>query len=95
LLVVGITLITSKILSPQYLIWILPFTALIFTRWRYLILIIFIIMGGLTFYIFPVHYLELLNRNFTAEIVLLARNILLIVLVVLAAISLKRMKVSE
>jgi uncharacterized membrane protein len=95
LLVVGITLITSKILSPQYLIWLVPFVPLIFTRWRWSILLIFLAIGGLTYYIFPDHYLDLLNLYPVPVVVLFLRNILLIALIALTGVSLKRMKASE
>ena len=61
LLVIVITLITSKVFSPQYLIWLIPIIPLVFGPLRYAILVVFVAMGALTYYIFPVHYLELLD----------------------------------
>jgi uncharacterized membrane protein len=92
LLVVTITLIASKVLSPQYLIWLIPLMPLLFGRWRYTIWIVFLVIGPLTYYIFPSHYGGLLALKPGPVAVLLVRNILLILLAVLVGISLRRTK---
>ena len=90
LLAVLILLISSRILSPQYLIWLIPLLPLLAGRWRYPIWILFVITGALTYYIFPWHYTELAQYNSGAIAVLMSRNILLIVMAVLAGVSLFR-----
>lgn len=88
LLVVLILLISSRILSPQYLIWLVPLLPLLAGRWRYPIWILFVITGALTYYIFPWHYTELAKYDTGTIAVLISRNILLIVMAVLAGVSL-------
>ena len=61
LLVTSIVLITSKVLSPQYLIWLIPLVPLVLPRGRYLILAVFILIGAVTYYLFPHAYMDLLN----------------------------------
>jgi uncharacterized membrane protein len=95
LLVLGIVLITSKILSPQYLIWIVPLFPLVFNRWRYTLLSILVVTGAMTYYIFPRNYLVLVDLNTRMVWILFFRNILLILLTALAAVSLRRMKSAE
>lgn len=92
LLVVTITLIGSKVLSPQYFIWLIPLMPLVFGKWRYAIWIVFLIIGALTYYIFPGHYSALLALKSGPAAVLLVRNILLILLAVFVGISLRRTK---
>jgi uncharacterized membrane protein len=95
LLTLVITMATSKILSPQYFVWLIPIFPLICGRWRTPILATFMLIGGLTYYIFPLHYSALQDFQATTVAVLVARNILLVLLAVLAVVSLRRMKASE
>jgi uncharacterized membrane protein len=95
LLTLVTTMATSKILSPQYFIWLIPFFAIICGRWRTPILATFIIVGGLTYYIYPWHYDELMSFDVNMVAVLVVRNIMLVLLAVLAAVSLKRTEASD
>jgi len=95
LLTIAITMATSKILSPQYFVWLIPIFPLICGRWRTPILAIFIVIGGLTYDIFPLHYAELQSFQATAVAILVVRDILLVLLAVLAVVSLKRMNASN
>jgi hypothetical protein len=95
LLVVGITLTTSKLLSPQYLIWLIPLAPLVFSKWRVMTLGVFVAIGILTYYIFPVQYLALLSQNEGPVIALFTRDVLIIVLTGLAVVSLRSMKASD
>jgi hypothetical protein len=95
LLVTGVALVFGKILSPQYLIWLIPFLPLIFGPLRYGILSTFVAIGILTYTIFPLNYYPLLYLQTGIIVVLFLRNILLILLTVMAAVSLKRMKPSD
>jgi hypothetical protein len=85
LLVVAVTLIASKVLSPQYIIWLIPFLIFATGRWRYAIRAAFIAVGIITYYIFPWRYLKLIALEPGEVGVLLIRNILLIILALLAA----------
>jgi uncharacterized membrane protein YbhN (UPF0104 family) len=58
--------------------------------WRYTVWVFFVLIGVLTFYIFPVSYLKLIAMDATASTALLLRNILLIVLPVLVWLSNRR-----
>jgi hypothetical protein len=89
LLVVLVVIITSKILSPQYLIWLIPLLPLATGKWRYTVWAIFIIAGGLTYLIFPYWYQKLVHFEVQAVLVLALRNFLLILMVILTAISLR------
>lgn len=95
LLLISIVLITSKVFSPQYLIWLVPIMPLIFNRWRQAVWLIFLFIGVSTFYIFPVNYLRLLARETDMIAILFIRDIMIILLAVLAVVSLRRMKPSE
>ena len=77
-LAVAITLIAAKVLSPQYLIWLIPFLPAIAGGYRYTIWIIYLVIGGLTYYLFPLSYYDLMDLKTAAVAVLLARNVLLI-----------------
>jgi hypothetical protein len=95
LLVTAVVLTFSKVLSPQYLIWLIPFIPLIFSPFRNRILVIFIAMGFLTYLIFPVFYLALIAIRVDMVAILLIRNILLVLLAIMTAISLRLMKPSD
>ena len=88
LLAILIVLISSKVLSPQYIIWLIPLLPLSAGRWRYAIWIVFVIIGALTYYIFPWHYEQLTNLNSGVVAVLLSRDILLIFMAILVGVSL-------
>jgi len=96
LLAIAVTMATSKILSPQYFVWLIPIFPLICGRLRIPILGIFVVIGGLTYFVFPLHYTELQAFQAAPVVaVLVARDVLLVLLAILAAVSLKRMKTSN
>jgi len=84
-----VVLVTSKILSPQYFIWLIPLLPLVSGRFRYAVLALFVVVGGLTYYIFPHAYLGLIDFNTLPVIALLVRNLLLIAMLVLVWFSLE------
>jgi uncharacterized membrane protein len=88
-LVVLIVLITSKILSPQYLVWLIPLLPLVMGRWRLVVWTMFVVVGALTYVIFPHLYLQLVDFDSTAVTVLALRNLLLILMTIFTAVSLK------
>ncbi len=86
LLACSVMLITNKVLSPQYLIWLLPLLPLLSGRLRYGAWAIFIMAGMLTYYIFPLNYFGLMALEPGAVTILFLRNVLLVVLAVFFAI---------
>lgn len=80
LLAIVITLITSKVLSPQYLIWLIPLLPLLTGKVRYWIWGIYAAVGVLTYYLFPISYFDLIAFKTNAVAALLVRNVLLILM---------------
>ena len=79
LLAILVLLLTSKVFSAQFLVWLCPLLALVTGRWRHLFWLLFLAVGGLTQYIFPYHYVEFeLGRPYLIGI-LATRNLLLAV----------------
>jgi hypothetical protein len=89
-LVILITLFASKILSPQYIIWLIPLLPLVSGRWWQTVWIAFMVAGVLTYYLFPWNYIELTRIENQAVMVLFARDFLLIVMAVFIILSLLR-----
>jgi len=75
-------LLTSKIFSPQFLIWLLPLLPLISGRQRYTTWL-FLVIGGLTQYIFPYHYIEFELGEPYLIAMMAGRNLLLMVMGIL------------
>lgn len=69
-------IVTNKVFSPQYIIWLLPFAPLL--RFRQAVLLLVISM--MTIVIFPFAYEDILAMRFVAVLVLNLRNILVMVL---------------
>ncbi|MEN6472515.1 MAG: glycosyltransferase 87 family protein [Syntrophaceae bacterium] len=88
-LIITITLIASKILSPQYLIWLIPVIPLFFDSWRFIICLAFLLTGACTYIVFPVHYMELMDFKPGVITMLCIRDCLLIFFGVLIAVSLR------
>jgi len=82
-------LIGSKVLSPQYLVWVVPVVPLIAGPRRYAAWAVFTLLGLLTYYIYPLHYDELLNHQVGAIAALASRNFLLVILTLIIADSLR------
>ncbi|MDD5700914.1 MAG: glycosyltransferase family 87 protein [Dehalococcoidales bacterium] len=90
LLVVALLIAASKVFSPQYLIWLCPLIPFSGGRLRYILWTVFIAAGILSYQIFPVHYLDLVELKPGATAALLTRNLLIIAMVPLVIVSLKR-----
>ncbi|MGH3144391.1 MAG: glycosyltransferase 87 family protein, partial [Rubrobacter sp.] len=71
----------SKVLSPQYMIWLLPLVPLSFGgRTGAGISVVFLAVCLATTLIFPTHYADLLNARYPGPELLLGRNLLLVFL---------------
>jgi hypothetical protein len=88
-LVVFAGLVSSKVLSPQFLIWPLALLPLFVRPRRRLVWALFAVAGVLTYYIYPLHYPDLLAHAPLAIAALAARNLLLVTLTVIVAGSLR------
>ncbi len=73
-------IITSKVLSPQFIIWLFPLVPLVAGRWRQASWLMFLAIGFMTYHVFPQHYEEFLQLEPKVIDILLWRNILLIAL---------------
>lgn len=76
----ALLLVTSKIFSTQFVIWLYPFIPLLGNRMRHPAWIIFGIIALLTQYIFPYNYGELVDLRQPAVIFLILRNFLVLAL---------------
>ena len=90
LLVLLAAMAASKVLSPQYLIWLTPFAPFVIGPRRRAVWGGIIAMGMLTYWLYPWRYTALLDREPSAVLLLAARNVALVATTVLAAISLRR-----
>ena len=86
-LAILVLIITNKVLSPQYLIWLFPFIPLLTGPRKVMSWIIFIAIGVITYFIYPVFYDAIINGAYFAVGLLFVRNILLIVLACLVALK--------
>jgi hypothetical protein len=74
-------LLGSKVLSPQYIIWLLPLVPLSARGvWGLLISGLFLAICWMTTQIWPYHFDEIINFQSSGTIVLLWRNVLLVIL---------------
>ena len=73
-----VLLLTNKVFSPQYVVWMLPFGALLRRPQAYLLLVICV----LTIVVFPLNYQALLKMQPLLVLILNARNLLLALLAV-------------
>lgn len=78
-----VTILLSKVFSPQFLLWLSPFIPFIQGRWRKVSIPIFIFACLLTTVIWPFNYYGLFNGEPFPIFVLLIRNLLLVVVVYL------------
>jgi uncharacterized membrane protein len=95
LVVLLVAMIASKVLSPQYLVWLTPFVPFVIGPRQRAVWAAFIVTGLLTYWLYPWRYDALLNRETSALALLAARNIALVATTVLAVISLRRAPVES
>ena len=87
LLAILIMLLSSKLFSPQFLIWLCPLLPLVRGRWRYTSWMLFLAVGGLTQYIYPYHYIEFELGTPYLIAMMASRNFLLVVMVIILLLS--------
>lgn len=81
-------LVTNKVFSPQYIVWIVPITAVILcfapTKLAKINAVMVLVIVWLTQYIYPGHYDSLMTNtpDFMPTLVLTTRNLLMFVLLV-------------
>lgn len=86
-LAVGIFIVGGKVLSPQFLIWLLPLLPLVAGRDRRLVLGLFTAVLLLTQWEFPTHYWSLYTLNTHMVVTVAIRNLVLAAMVVALAIG--------
>ncbi|MGI2336365.1 MAG: glycosyltransferase 87 family protein [Dehalogenimonas sp.] len=74
---ITVFMIFNKVLSPQFIIWLYPLIPLL-RRGNPLSWILFVAIGFMTAYVYPLHYIELQDGEAVVTWVLLARNVLLL-----------------
>ena len=90
LLVLIVLVATSKVLSPEYLVWLLPLVPLYSGRFKYRAWGVFFVVGVLTYIVYPLRYADLIWLHTDAIVLLLERNVLVVILAVVVAASLRR-----
>jgi len=102
LIAVLIMLLTSKVFSPQFLVWLCPLIPLVRTRWRYIPWLLFLVAGAITQYIYPYHYIGFEYATLGSElgenylIVMLAiRNCLLLAMAIIYFLPLRTSSSTE
>jgi uncharacterized membrane protein len=78
-----VLLITSKVLSPQFMVWLYPLFPLVSGRFRSAIWVIFLAASCLTWYIYPLHYYDLIDTQQVAVDALILRNTMMVFTAVL------------
>jgi hypothetical protein len=76
-------MVTSKVFSPQYMVWLYPLFPLVSGRFRVAIWIVFLAASCLTWYIYPLHYYDLIDTQQVAVDALILRNTLMVFTAVL------------
>jgi hypothetical protein len=78
-----VLLLTSKVFSPQFIVWLYPLFPLVSGRFRSAAWVTFLTVACLTWYIYPLHYYDLVDLRQVAVDALVLRNVLLVLLAVL------------
>jgi uncharacterized membrane protein len=76
-------LITNKVFSPQYMVWLYPLFPLVSGRFRSTVWVVFLVSACLTWYIYPQHYYDLIDTQQAAVDALILRNVLMTFLALL------------
>ena len=70
-------MVTNKVFSPQYMVWLYPLFPLVSGRFRSAIWVVFLTISSLTWYIYPIHYYDLVDTQQVPVDALVLRNTLL------------------
>ncbi len=76
-------MITNKVFSPQFMVWLYPLFPLVSGRFRTAIWVIFLTAACLTWYIYPLNYWDLVDIEQSAVNALILRNVLMILMAAL------------
>lgn len=79
-LVLLVFIVTSKVLSAQFLIWLCPLIPFVLGRWRLPFWLLFTLICTLTLFVYPLYGNELLQGATWMVAILLLRNLFLIIL---------------
>jgi uncharacterized membrane protein len=80
LLAILVFILTNKVFSPQYLIWLLPFIVLATGRFKNISMLLFIMASLMSIFIYPQHYKSLESNTLYTVAMLVMRNAILVVL---------------
>ena len=70
-------MVTNKVFSPQYMVWLYPLFPLVSGRFRSAVWVVFLTISCLTWYIYPIHYYDLIDTQQVPVDALIMRNALL------------------
>jgi uncharacterized membrane protein len=94
-LAIIVFLLSSKVFSIQYMIWLCPLLPLLHIRRSNLIVILLLIAGALTLYIYPFNYTPFARFETTPVIIMASRNFLLLAIGALILFSKRAKAVKE
>ena len=94
-IVINIFVLTNKVFSTQYFLWLVPFIALQISFIKdkskmILYSFILILISAMSIMVYPVLFLDILERNFLAVLVLFVKNILLIFINIMVFIKMDK-----
>jgi len=75
-------LLFNKVFSAQYMVWFCPLIPLLNIRYQNLIVVLLLIAGIFTIYIYPFNYIEFEYYENLPVLIMANRNILLIILII-------------
>jgi uncharacterized membrane protein len=87
IVIIIVFILTTKVFSPQFIIWIYPFIPLTMGRWGTVSALMFIMVGLMTFFVFPEYYESIRTGYLPVIIMLVLRNIAMILMAFLIAAS--------
>jgi hypothetical protein len=73
-------MITNKVFSPQFMVWLYPLFPLVNGRLRPAIWVAFLLTACLTWYIYPLNYWDLVDTEQSAVNALILRNVLMLLM---------------
>jgi uncharacterized membrane protein len=77
---VAVFMITNKVFSPQFMVWLFPLFPLVNGRLRPAIWVAFLLTACLTWYIYPLNYWDLVDTEQSAVNALILRNVLMLLM---------------